>query len=231
MGSTSYPPSTLAAVTSTQDAGTADYHAGLHNSHDAQVAGIVAELGSGPASTYADVTARLSALDGTVSGKLSSTTSVASTAALDAKAPATGSTAYAAPTSGGWHFVGSTGNPAFENGWGNIGFGSPELCFRKTGDDEVFIHGVVSTGLASNVTSTSVIFTLPAGYRPTNENITAAVLASAVTGDNRFAGLNVSTAGAVSVQATNGSTSHDIVSVVQGFTQFSLTMPPTTSST
>ena len=73
MGSTAYPPSTLAAVTSTQDAGDGDYHAGLHNSHDAQAAAIVAELGAAPASTFANVAARLSALDTTVAGKLGST--------------------------------------------------------------------------------------------------------------------------------------------------------------
>jgi hypothetical protein len=60
----------------------------------------------------------------------------------------------------GWLDVGSTGNPAFENGWVNRGGGYAPTSFKKVGE-LVVVRGFVITGAAGTV------FTLPVGYRPT----------------------------------------------------------------
>jgi hypothetical protein len=82
-----YPPPAL--PTNNTDATPADggYHADtLHNATGAAVADIVTELGTDPSGTAADVTARLSALDTTVAGKIAATEKAAANgvATLDA---------------------------------------------------------------------------------------------------------------------------------------------------
>lgn len=61
-----------------------------------------------------------------------------------------------------WHYVGTFGNPAFENGWENTGSNVEDLRFKKTVDGRVQIEGHIR-----NDNFSSLIFTLPEGYRPT----------------------------------------------------------------
>jgi hypothetical protein len=67
-----------------------------------------------------------------------------------------------------WHYVGDTDEPAFLNGWSNDDPDFLPLAFRLHEDGEVDLQGNISGG------STGVIFTLPAGYRP---SATAAMVA------------------------------------------------------
>jgi hypothetical protein len=61
-----------------------------------------------------------------------------------------------------WHDVGATGEPAFQNSWVNYGSGYAVASFGKTQQGIVYLKGLVKDG-----TLGSTIFTLPAGYRPT----------------------------------------------------------------
>ena len=63
-----------------------------------------------------------------------------------------------------WHYVGDTGEPAFQNSWGNYG---ENLAYRLREDGVVDIQGYIShpTGASS---SSNVVFTLPVGYRPSS---------------------------------------------------------------
>ena len=61
-----------------------------------------------------------------------------------------------------WHYVGETGEPSFEQDWGNYSTGtwSQNLRFKKTLDNVVWIEGYVKT-----LTSTdTILFYLPSGY-------------------------------------------------------------------
>jgi len=60
-----------------------------------------------------------------------------------------------------WHLVGAVGEPAFQNSWVWFGAGNSVPAFRKDGFGFVHLKGSVKNG-----TNGSVIFTLPAGYRP-----------------------------------------------------------------
>lgn len=65
------------------------------------------------------------------------------------------------PVGEDWIYVGSGGSaPAFQNSWANS-TGNARLAFRQREVGVVDIHGTVTGG-----SSTSVIFTLPVGYRP-----------------------------------------------------------------
>lgn len=61
-----------------------------------------------------------------------------------------------------WHVVGAAGEPAFANGWTNTGGAFATAAFRRTPDGLVLLRGRITPGAAVTV------FTLPAGYRPTN---------------------------------------------------------------
>ena len=56
--------------------------------------------------------------------------------------------------------VGSSGQPSFENSWGNYGGSEATAAFYKH-IDRVYIKGSVTGG-----SSSTTIFTLPEGYRP-----------------------------------------------------------------
>lgn len=61
-----------------------------------------------------------------------------------------------------WHTVGSTGEPPFQNSWVNYDTTTYAAAgFRKTPDGRVSVKGLVKTGATS-----TVVFTLPVGYRP-----------------------------------------------------------------
>ena len=59
-----------------------------------------------------------------------------------------------------WHYVGETGEPAFENSWVNEA-ATNAARFMKNAAGVVHIQGVVQNG-----TIGQDVFTLPIGYRP-----------------------------------------------------------------
>jgi hypothetical protein len=62
----------------------------------------------------------------------------------------------------GFHEVGAAGEPGFQNSWGNNGVaGNETVGFYKDREGLVHLKGVASGGAGS-----SVVFDLPAGYRP-----------------------------------------------------------------
>lgn len=61
-----------------------------------------------------------------------------------------------------WHYVGTTGEPAFASGWVNYGDGR-DLAYRLEPDGKVRFKGAIKSG---TVAFGSAIFTLPAAYRP-----------------------------------------------------------------
>lgn len=66
-----------------------------------------------------------------------------------------------------WHEVGASGEPAFQNGWANVGGVTDEtLAFRKT-YFQLEMKGLIDSG---TITDGTVVFTLPdlLGYRPAN---------------------------------------------------------------
>lgn len=60
-----------------------------------------------------------------------------------------------------WHIVDDPGEPPFENGWGNVGGSEAPVSFAKDCDGWIHIRGGFEGGVAS-----TVVFTLPVGYRP-----------------------------------------------------------------
>lgn len=65
-----------------------------------------------------------------------------------------------------WHSVGASGEPAFTNAWANYGSGFRTLQFRKDPTGRVWLRGFITGG-----TIGQPVFTLPAGYRPTQTEI------------------------------------------------------------
>jgi hypothetical protein len=84
--------------------------------------------------------------------------------------------------------VGTTGEPAFQNGWQNLDTppNARNVAFYRQGG-LVFVQGVCALGTVGVVP----IFTLPDGYRP------AAQVAFAAVANNAFAGISVEISGAV----------------------------------
>jgi hypothetical protein len=92
-----------------------------------------------------------------------------------------------------WHEVGAAGEPAFGGTWRsyNAGVGVfGKVGFRKTPDGKVQMRGLAESVTASGV---GTIFTLPVGYRPTQQHVFLAVT-SAGSGVFR---IDVSTTGEV----------------------------------
>jgi len=65
-----------------------------------------------------------------------------------------------------WHEVGATGQPAFQNGWTNFGGGYSTMAFAKDSAGFVHLKGTMSAG-----TFSVPAFTLPAGYRPAQNQV------------------------------------------------------------
>ena len=65
-----------------------------------------------------------------------------------------------------WHYVGDTDEPAFQNGWDNVGV-VYTLAFRIREAGVVDIQGYIRNTTPANVND--VIFTLPERYRPTDK--------------------------------------------------------------
>jgi|SRR6478736_8349306 len=62
-----------------------------------------------------------------------------------------------------WRLVGTTGQPAFQNGWVNYGSNFAPLSFWKDPMGWVSIRGLIKSGTTAAVTT---VFTLPPGFRP-----------------------------------------------------------------
>ncbi len=61
-----------------------------------------------------------------------------------------------------WHEVGSPGEPAFQHSWTNYDALTYSTCaFRKDGQNFVYLKGTIAGGAER-----TVVFGLPAGYRP-----------------------------------------------------------------
>ncbi len=70
---------------------------------------------------------------------------------------------YALAESEPFHTVGQAGEPPFESGWSNLGGGRSVAAFYKDSQDRVYLKGVLSG------TTSTTAFTLPAGYRPSEQ--------------------------------------------------------------
>lgn len=70
------------------------------------------------------------------------------------------------PLGENWHNVGATSEPAFQNSWVNNGGGFAAASFMKDYIGFVHLRGVVKSGTAG-----SVVFSLPAGYRPSSTEL------------------------------------------------------------
>lgn len=100
-----------------------------------------------------------------------------------------------------WHYVGDTGEPAFENSWVNNSAISANLAFRIRESDILDIQGAVKNG------TDNTVFTLPAGYRPSgNVSIPCTIYDSG--GTHQAGLLTIDTGGVVKVY-------REVASVVQ----------------
>jgi hypothetical protein len=77
--------------------------------------------------------------------------------------PGTGGTPTNAPVAESWHQVGTAGQPAFQNSWGNSSGTGCRFRLLPIGDGLVEIYAEV---VNTTATGNSIVFTLPAGYVP-----------------------------------------------------------------
>lgn len=75
-----------------------------------------------------------------------------------------------------WHYVGDSGEPAFQNSWANAGDPYAPLRFRlvtgrgaSTGDIDTRRASLEIQGSVTGGDSGTVVFTLPDGFRPSHE--------------------------------------------------------------
>lgn len=109
----------------------------------------------------------------------------------------------------GWHYIGTTGEPAFENDWGELAF-APLPAFRIREAGVVDLHGGFTGGDGG-----TVVFTLPEGYRPSAGTI---VLGVGLSDPATPAFLSIATNGEVTCNAPT-----DVPVIVVG--QFFLDVP------
>lgn len=100
-----------------------------------------------------------------------------------------------------WREVGTAGQPAFMNSWVNFD-ASRALSFRLV-NGVLYMKGAVKNGTSA----TANIFTLPAGYRPTESRILSSYTSAG------FAPLLVRTSGIVSINS-GGSTAQTYLEAV-----------------
>lgn len=94
-----------------------------------------------------------------------------------------------------WRVVGAAGQPAFANGWTNFGGSNPGVAFYKDPAGIVRVRGLIKSGGIP-----SMVFQLPAGYRPV-DGMRRFTGASA----GAYGGLSVGTDGVVSVDKGSNS--------------------------
>jgi hypothetical protein len=76
------------------------------------------------------------------------------------------------PVQEAWRFVGTSGQPAYQNSWAT-GPITSNVAFRKTPQGKVEFKGLAAR--TSTISSTSTIFTLPSGYRPSSNGASFSV--------------------------------------------------------
>ena len=94
-----------------------------------------------------------------------------------------------------WHVVGDPGEPAFANGWSALGGGYCPPRFRRDAEGWVYIEGMSTGGTAQ-----AVQFTLPEGYRPSQQYI----FLHTQCYNEQPAYVKVTSAGAVSIEYVSG---------------------------
>jgi len=70
-----------------------------------------------------------------------------------------------------WHNFGDSGEPAFQNGWGDYGNGYSPPGFIRIASNVVMLRGLVAGGTPG--AGTGVVATLPEQFRPSNHHLTA----------------------------------------------------------
>ena len=90
------------------------------------------------------------------------------------------------------HYVGTTGQPAFQNSWVNYGSPYSLAAFYKDNQGIVHLEGMIKSG-----TMNTIIFTLPTGYAPTQD------LYFVVNSNNTFGAVNVNISGGVNATVGN----------------------------
>lgn len=99
-----------------------------------------------------------------------------------------------------WHEVGGTGEPAFQNSWTNEGTATNETAaFRKSGYNVLQLKGLIDSGTIADGT---VLFTLPAAYRP-NKTIKVAGMYVQGSTENAYQ-LEIQTDGDVAIYGVSG---------------------------
>jgi hypothetical protein len=93
------------------------------------------------------------------------------------------------------NYVGTTDQPAFQNGWVNYGSGFANVAYYKNSDGLVFLEGMVKSGANS-----TTVFTLPTGYIPSNN-----MLFNSYSGTHSFVNdqIEIDTSGNVSVSTSD----------------------------
>ncbi len=100
----------------------------------------------------------------------------------------------------GWNVVGAAGQPAFQNTWVNFGGANSTAAFRADSNGYVHLKGTVKHG-STATTGYTVVFTLPAGYRPL-ENSTFIVKSGVAATSVGFTYCQVSSTGQISIYTT-----------------------------
>lgn len=95
-----------------------------------------------------------------------------------------------------WATVGGLGQPAFQNSWN---FNTNPVKFKKDNSGFVCIEGICSGG-----TSGTTVFTLPAGFRPSNSKRFRGSSNSLSSGEEQY--LSVDTSGNVYVNYSDSGT-------------------------
>jgi hypothetical protein len=102
----------------------------------------------------------------------------------------------------GWHVVGDPGEPQYLNNWGSQDSIRSLAAFRKMPDGTVRLRGVAKSN--ANQSGQTLMFTLPAGYRPGREEWFTCY--GVVGGTPGYTKVEINAAGGINVAgtATNG---------------------------
>ena len=90
------------------------------------------------------------------------------------------------------HYVGTTGQPTFQNSWVNYGSPYSLAAFYKDNQGIVHLEGMIKSG-----TMNTIIFTLPTSYAPTQD------LHFVVDSNNNFGAVDVNISGGVNATVGN----------------------------